>query len=1732
MEEILLPVRIRTFVPIFYFALLCTPRLPAQSPIIPPPLTQSFTPAALAPGTPAGSYILSDFDTVNYGNMSVNFRFPLVKIGGRGSVSAVMMPDFNIYSQWAVIPTPVPHCSGGGNGGSCSYTWQYQINNNTAWSSAIPARYGVPRMMLREGGWPCGSGYPAGTNIAGYTLSRVTFIGADGTEMALLDLKSGGEPQAYSPGAAFYDRGSTWVTRDGSSAIFTTASGQDIVDNVATAQNCSVPPTGISGTMTLHDGTVYTFLNGYATSVADRNGNTISYQYNTAGVLTGIKDQLGRTYGVTLSQIDGATGRTYDELTYPGFNGATRPIKIFYDTLNNVLRTDQSPETTAVLWPNVGSTASPPGGTFISEILLPDQSTYTFQRDSYGNVARVQLPSGGAVEYDWAGQVESTNTSSTGPTSFFLRCVLTQRREYLDLAAKSPSRITKYGTAPIIANLPPGVSVADYDGTGSVLQALVDHYVVPGAWPPSAPATAYEDPTTGQEPTTIYFDTDGQAHLREIDRTYMMRSCTGDPTCWWQTTTPTDFRPPHDDLIQLEKTTESGMVKQTQILYDGYNNQRDVQTFDWGSPNPGSLLREVSTIYKTDSAYINANILNLPTDIQVLNGSKAAEVKYNYDETTPTSYTIAQNTTPAGPRGNRTSILECLDLSSACANPPTTTYTYDVAGNVLSITDANSHTTTLSYVDKYSDAAVPNTYGHVTKVTYPQLSSSVPAQTVSWQYDYNTGKPANAADVNSVNTAYSFNDPLDRLTQIARASGIAGVETRTNITYTPYIPATPSQPTPIPEMVDVTNDQNTTGDGAIHTRTYYDGFGRDYENDQFVSPSQYVSTTKTYDPLGRVSASLTPTFSTNTGTTPVAGTIYNPPFETDYVYDGLGRTTKTTTLADNAFTTSSYAGNKTTFTDQNGVARATFTDGLGRLVQVIEDPTGSAFLTAYGYDPMGDLVCVNQGTAGSAATNPGTYSCKPSLAHSRSFSYDALQRLTSATNPESGTITYTYDRVGNVISKTDARGRQTCFGTLSGSACTSGYDALNRLTAKTYSDGTPPVTYAYDAPPPTSTATQYFLGRLASVSTSGSNASNVYYTAYDPLGRITGSAQNWQSSNFAFSYTYNLAGSLLTEKYPSGRVVSTTYDAANRPAYLQGTATNPTTKTTTVTPYIGNPASSPATPIQYWPHGAIYAYLRGNNLEHAESYNGRLQLTESYESTGNGNTPANLLFVSCPNWGLNPSNLNLYDLCPHSAASNNNGNLQSYAEYLGNPQAAQFLTFSQSFAYDHLNRLTNATDTYWSRVFSYDQWGNMAVTTPAATATPLLNVNTPTSTNQYNANNQISASSYDSSGNLTSLQPNLTFTYDAESRQITAGSSTYSYDGNGHRVLRVTGGVTTYYLYDAMGLLTAEYSNVINTSPCATCYLSYDHLGSVRLVTDGNGNIISRHDFLPFGEEVPALASTGRIGPGWGVADDVNQRFTGKERDIESGLDFFGARYYGSALGRFTSPDEVFADQHPADPQSWNLYGYVRNNPLKNVDPTGKGTFNAALLNNPEVRKAVANLSAGVAAYAKQSLNENKQGLNRISDLVKTVSGGRIDLGHVTITPLTPAEEKAAPTGAAVVGAVTAITGGVKGEGEGGTTSLFRAVGSAEAGDIGNTGAFGGSPTGSEFKGFFYSESDAQSFGARMTQMTGDPHTVVSADAPTDLVNASPAHNAATEGQGVLIKNENLPQVKIKQPNQ
>jgi RHS repeat-associated protein len=114
-----------------------------------------------------------------------------------------------------------------------------------------------------------------------------------------------------------------------------------------------------------------------------------------------------------------------------------------------------------------------------------------------------------------------------------------------------------------------------------------------------------------------------------------------------------------------------------------------------------------------------------------------------------------------------------------------------------------------------------------------------------------------------------------------------------------------------------------------------------------------------------------------------------------------------------------------------------------------------------------------------------------------------------------------------------------------------------------------------------------------------------------------------------------------------------------------------------------------------------------------------------------------------------------------------------------------------------------------------------------------------------------------------------------------------------------------------------------------------DNLGTPRVVTGVDGGVKARHDYLPFGEEIGL--SGGRTASQGYVVDNVRQKFTQKERDVETGLDYFGARYYGSTQGRFTTCDPVsLTKRHIVNPQKWNLYVYVLNNPLALYDPDGR----------------------------------------------------------------------------------------------------------------------------------------------------------------------------------------------------
>ncbi len=368
--------------------------------------------------------------------------------------------------------------------------------------------------------------------------------------------------------------------------------------------------------------------------------------------------------------------------------------------------------------------------------------------------------------------------------------------------------------------------------------------------------------------------------------------------------------------------------------------------------------------------------------------------------------------------------------------------------------------------------------------------------------------------------------------------------------------------------------------------------------------------------------------------------------------------------------------------------------------------------------------------------------------------------------------------------------------------------------------------------------------------------------------------------------------------------------------------------------------------------GTPQSLLFGNGVGRLYLYNNRLQTEEitdtdtvhGYGSCGQAPSPLN---NSLTRWDLD---LRYYWGSAGDQVSNNNGNLYIQGIYTcdGTNLSTQ-VNFQQGYQYDAYNRISSVSDSGASapRSYGYDQYGNMWIANAGA-GFP-VNGATPTSVAAYNAlTNQVTAAAYDAAGNETTI-PTVCATascvgYDAESRQVSYGNvATYAYGPDGKRVISTDNGVTTAFVYDAQGQLAATYRSASAVTPaCQTCYLSWDHLGSTRMVTDQNGNLIARHDYMPFGEEITS-GYTGRTSTGlWGAPDTASQKFTGKERDTESGLDYFGARFYGSALGRFTSPDWSATPQpipyaNLSNPQTLNLYAYVGNNPLSITDLDGHG---------------------------------------------------------------------------------------------------------------------------------------------------------------------------------------------------
>ena len=204
-------------------------------------------------------------------------------------------------------------------------------------------------------------------------------------------------------------------------------------------------------------------------------------------------------------------------------------------------------------------------------------------------------------------------------------------------------------------------------------------------------------------------------------------------------------------------------------------------------------------------------------------------------------------------------------------------------------------------------------------------------------------------------------------------------------------------------------------------------------------------------------------------------------------------------------------------------------------------------------------------------------------------------------------------------------------------------------------------------------------------------------------------------------------------------------------------------------------------------------------------------------------------------------------------------------------------------------------------------------------------------------------------------------------------SAFYLYNAEGQRLFRQLSddyNKEYWQVYGLDGELVAEYTHtyqslsflmqkefgyrngqmLVMADTLTVKWLVQDHLGTARMIVDASGGLtedpnvvgyqgVMRHDYLPFGGEILPNQGTQNVrtaAQGYGNSfDSLRLKFTGKERDTETGLDYFGARYYANLQGRFAAADPLFTSGKPASPQSWNRYSYVMNNPLRLIDPTG-----------------------------------------------------------------------------------------------------------------------------------------------------------------------------------------------------
>ena len=668
------------------------------------------------------------------------------------------------------------------------------------------------------------------------------------------------------------------------------------------------------------------------------------------------------------------------------------------------------------------------------------------------------------------------------------------------------------------------------------------------------------------------------------------------------------------------------------------------------------------------------------------------------------------------------------------------------------------------------------------------------------------------------------------------------------------------------------------------------------------------------------------------------------------------------------------------------------------LMALVSTASAGALDTYFEYDAQGNLTKRTDG-----------------LGQSERYVYDSLDQLTEHIDPNQDSIHYTRDGQGNVIEVQAPNWATTSYGidglgqtwiedspdrgeianafndaglllervNALGATRETDYDVLGRITQRRFllsGAQQPEYTHVY-----TWDTAANGIGHLASLDT----GENQLSYGYDIEGRLTERTLTRQGVSLATYWAYDgPTGRLASMTYPSGAVLSYSYDAAGRVRTVSWGG------------------QTVAGLIEYDPFGPINAYALANGTDHLRQYDSAGRLV-SYTLGGHAvqlsyDAAGRITAIDAP---TDPSR----DL--------------------------------QQFGYDPASRLVSYTDATRQLDYGYDGNGNRSFQT--------FNGSTLDYTYAAFSNQQTKIGTTDQQRNAAGDLENdgtRVFEYDSTGRikRLTAlgVTTTYEYNGLGERTVKTVGAAAPiHYVYDPAGHLIGEYDELgeplkeyawLGDVPVALKRYSYaggqqsselfaievDHLGTPRLVTDSLLRERWRWDSTPFGDVVPDSdpAGVGQL--------TLNLRFPGQYYDAESGLHYNYFRTYIPATGRYVESDPIGLAG------GINTYGYVGGNPLSAVDPDGLNPLlvnafwrtmlarlgvpltgprpdwnnfrrtEGSVLENPNVLPGASIPSPAENASGDDSSSEGCPPSSQQCPPCETVSGKIVPLGKISYRPL------------------------------------------------------------------------------------------------------------------------------------